>query len=229
MPHQTNRPTASFRALLESTETPFTVADYPARSAVFLQGDPCDSVMHIEKGRIWLAVTALSGKEAICDLLSAGSFLGEESLAGVDERRHSATAMTDAQVLVVPKDEMIRLLYTQRRVMNRFASYLLARNTRLEASLTDQLLYCSEERLARTLLWLADCDDRHRSQCALPGLSQAVIAEMVGTTRSRVNSFMSKFKKLGFIEERSGVLHINRNRVPDSRVGNRFDRRAALM
>jgi CRP-like cAMP-binding protein len=205
---------ANFRALLERTATPFEIADYDARTAIFTQGDPCESVMYIERGRVWLAVTAPNGKEAICDVLGAGAFLGEEALSDLAERRHSATAMTATQVFVVAKEEMVRLLYTDRRLMNRFAAYLLARNNRLEANLSEQLLYCSEERLAHTLLLLADCDDRRRCQCTLPGLPQAVIAEMVGTTRSRVNSFMRKFKKLGFIEERCGVLHVNPERLP---------------
>ena len=230
MQPQIHRRPENFRALLESSATPFEIAEYAARAPIFLQGDPCDTVMHIETGRVWLAVTAPSGKEAICDLLGAGAFLGEEALAGIAERRHSANAVTDTQVLVVAKEDMVRLLYTQRRVMNRFASYLLARNTRLEANLSDQLLYCSEERLAHMLLLLANCDGRRRDGCPLPRLSQAVIAEMVGTTRSRVNSFMNKFKKLGFIEERCGVIHINANRLPDGRNGCRSgDRRAAAM
>jgi CRP-like cAMP-binding protein len=215
MQPQIHRRPENFRALLESSETPFEIAEYPPRAPIFLQGDPCDTVMHIETGRVWLAVTAPSGKEAICDLLDTGAFLGEEALAGVAERRHSASAVTHTQVLAVPKEEMVRLLYTQRRAMSRFSSHLLARNIRLEAGLADQLLYTSEERLAHTLLWLAHCDDRGHCKCPLPRLSQAVIAEMVGTTRSRVNSFMNKFKKLGFIEECRGVIHINPNRLPD--------------
>ena len=108
------------RALLESTATPFTVAEYGPRAAIFRQGDPCDSVMHIERGRVWLAVTARSGKEVICGLLGTGAFLGEEVLTGCGERRQSATAMTATQVLVVPKAHMIRLLRTQPGFVDQF-------------------------------------------------------------------------------------------------------------
>lgn len=201
------------RALLESTATPFTIADYGPRAAIFRQGDPCDTVMHIERGRVWLAVTARSGKEAICGLLGTGAFLGEEALVGRGERRHSAIAMTATQVLVVAKAHMIRLLHTQPGLMDRFIAHLLARNSRLEANLTDQIFHSSEQRLAHTLLVLANCDERRPRRGALPDLPQEIIAEMVGTTRSRVNAFMGKFKKSGFIEEHSGVLHVNPARL----------------
>jgi len=128
------------RALLESTATPFTIADYGPRAAIFRQGDPCDSVMHIERGRVWLAVTARSGKEAICGLLDTGAFLGEEALTGCGERRQSATAMTATQVLVVAKAHMIRPFRTQPGLVDRFIAHLLARNIRLEANLTDQIV-----------------------------------------------------------------------------------------
>lgn len=194
------------RALLEATQTPFSVAGYTPQAVIFRQGDPCDSVMHIEKGRVRLGVTARSGKEAICGLLGRGAFLGEEALAGQTVRRQTATAMTATEVLVVAKAQMIRLLRTQPAVADRFIAQILARNIRLEADLTDQLLNSGERRLARTLLTLADCDERHPRRCALPSVSQEIIAEIVGTTRSRVNALMGKFKKLGFIEEVGGVL-----------------------
>jgi CRP/FNR family transcriptional regulator, cyclic AMP receptor protein len=194
------------RALLEATQTPFSVAGHQTRSVIFREGDPCDSVMHIEKGRVRLGVMARNGKEAICGLLGMGAFLGEEALAGQTVRRQTATAMTAVEVLVVAKAQMIRLLRTQPAVADRFIAHILARNIRLEADLTDQLLYSGEQRLARRLLVLADCDERHPRRCALPSVSQEIIAEMVGTTRSRVNAFMSKFKKLGWIEEAGGVL-----------------------
>lgn len=112
------------RALLESTATPFAIVDYGPRTAIFLQGDPCDSVMHIERGRVWLAVTTPSGKEAICGLLGTGAFLGEEALTGCGERRQSATATTATQVLVVAKAHMIRLLHTQPGLLDRFIAHL---------------------------------------------------------------------------------------------------------
>src|SRR5471030_1933153 len=116
------------RALFESTATPFAIADYGPRAAIFLQGDPCDSVMHIERGRVRLAVTAPSGKQAICGLLRTGAFLGEEALTGCGERRQSAIATTTTQVLVVAKADMTRLLHTQSGLLDRFIAHLLARN-----------------------------------------------------------------------------------------------------
>ena len=210
---QNDRHSWNVRALLESTATPFTIADYGPRTAIFRQGDACDTVIHIERGRVWLAVTARSGKEAICGVLGTGAFLGEEALVGPGERRQSAIAMTVTQVLVVAKAHMIRLLHTQPGLMDRFIAHLLARNIRLEAKLTDQIFHFSEQRLAHTLLVLANCDERRPRRGALPDLPQEIIAEMVGTTRSRVNAFMGKFKKCGFIEEHSGVLHVNPARL----------------
>ena len=225
MPLQNDRRPWNVRALLESTATPFTIADYGPRAAIFRQGDPCDSVMHIERGRVWLAVTSRNGKEGICGLLRTGAFLGEEALVGCGERRQSALAMTATQVVVVATVQMIRLLHTQPGLMDQFLAHLLARNIRLEADLTDQIFNCSEQRLAHTLLVLADWDERCPRRCALPHLPQELIAEMVGTTRSRVNVFLGKFKKCGFIEEDRGVLYINPTRlhvIPDG------DRRRSL-
>ena len=148
MQPQNDRRPWNVRALLESTATPFAIADYGPRAAIFRQGDSCDSVMHIERGRVWLAVTARSGKEAICGLLGTGAFLGEEALVGRGERRQSAIALTATQVLVVAKAHMIRLLHTQPGLMDRFIAHLLARNIGLEANLTDQIFHSSEQRLA---------------------------------------------------------------------------------
>ena len=172
MQPQSDRPPLNVRALLESTGTPFSVAHYGPRAAIFLQGDPCDRVIYIEKGRVRLAVTACSGKEAICGLLGTGAFLGEEALGGHAGRRQTATGMTATEVLVVAKTQMIRLLRTQPAIADRFIAHLLARNVCLEAALTDQLLYSSERRLAHTLLVLAGCDERRPCRGALPDVSQ---------------------------------------------------------
>ena len=205
------------RSLLESTGTTFASARYPRQAVLFRQGDACESVMYIEKGRVWLAVTTPGGKEAICGLLAAGAFLGEEVLGGYTFRRQTATAMTETEVLVVAKADMSRLLRTQPAIADRFTAYIIARKARLELDLTDQLLYSSEQRLAHTLLLLAGCDARQCSRCVLPDVSQEIIAEMVGTTRSRVNLFMGRFKKLGFVEEIDGVLQIHPSLLPDGR------------
>jgi CRP-like cAMP-binding protein len=197
------------RALLESTGTPFTVARYPPRATLFLQGDACESVMYIEKGRVWLAVTTPGGKEAIFGLLTAGAFLGEELLGGQVVRGHTAIAMTATEVLVIAKAHASRLLHGEPALADRLIAHILRRHTRLEADLTDQLLSSAEQRLAHTLLALAGCNEHCACRCALPDVSQEIIAKMVGTTRSRVNAFMGKFKKSGFIEEDDGVLHVN--------------------
>ena len=206
-PQNDHRP-LNVRALLESTGTSFLVADYGQRAVIFSQGDACDSVMHIEKGRVRLAVTTPSGKEAIVGLLGTGQFLGEEALGGRAVRRQTATAMTGTEVLVVGKAQMMRLLRMHQALADRLAAHMLARNTRLEADLTDQLVNSSEQRLARTLLMLAGYGEQRPRRGVLPDVSQQIIAEMVGTTRSRVNAFMGKFKKLGFIEEDGGELQV---------------------
>jgi len=198
----------SMRALLEGTGIPFSIAHYGDQAVIFAQGDPCDSVMYIEHGRVRLAVTAKSGREAIVGLLGTDAFLGEEALAGHAVRRRTATAMTTTDVLVVAKGQMIRLLRMQPPIADRFMAYTLARQSCLEADLTDQLISSAEKRVARALIVLAGCDETRPCRCALPHVSQEIIAEMVGTTRPRVNSFMGKFKKRGFIEEDGDVLHV---------------------
>jgi CRP/FNR family transcriptional regulator, cyclic AMP receptor protein len=208
MQAQNDHRTWNVRALLESAGTPFSAANYEPRAVIFSQGAACDSVMHIEKGSVRLAVTAANGKEAIVALLGRNTFLGEEALCGHSVRRQTATAMTATEVIVVVKAHMLDLLRTQPAISDRFIAHLLARNARLEGDLTDQILHGSEQRLARTLLQLAGCDARHPCSCVLPRVPQETIAEMVGTTRSRVNVFMGKFKRLGFIEENGGLLHV---------------------
>ncbi len=208
MPSPDNHRPFNLRFLLARARTPFTVASYGRRASIFRQGDACDTVMHIETGVVRLAVTAPSGREAICGLLGPGAFLGEDAIGGQPLRRETATAMTATEVLVVAKAEMIRLLRTEPAIADRFLAHILERGTRLEADLADQLLHSGEQRLARTLLVLAGCGERRGQRWALPDVSQALLAEMVGTTRSRVNVFMGKFRKLGFIEDDGGVLQI---------------------
>lgn len=174
-----------------------------------MQGDTCDSVMLIEKGRVWLAVTASDGKQAICGLLGAGAFLGDEALIGHAARRHTATALVATEVLVVAKAHMMQLHRTQQRISDLFISHVLTRNSQLSADLIDQILHTSEQRLMRALLALAGGDDRRPRRYVLPDVPQEIIAEMIGTTRSRVNVLMGRFKKRGFIEDDGGVLHVN--------------------
>lgn len=193
-------------ALLESTNTPATLAAYDPGAVIYRQGDPCDSVSHIEAGRVRLSVIATGGKEAIVGVLRAGAFLGEETLGGFESRRETATAITPTRVLVVPKAHLMRLLSAEQTITDQLITHILARHAALEASLTDQLFRSSEQRVARALLVLAGCTGRPGRRCVLPAVSQTIIAEMVGTTRSHVNAFMGKFRKLGFIERHGRTL-----------------------
>ena len=193
--------TFDLRAALDAAATPFAVADYQPKEVIFLQGDPSDSVMYIEDGSVRLTVTASNGKEATLGLLGPRAFLGEEVLSGRVDRPDTATAMTKTTVLEVAKPEMIQRLGTPHPLSERFIAHMLARNTRLEADLIDQLFNSCEKRVARTLMLLAGDGERD----VMPNVSQEVIAEMVGTTRSRVNLFMNKFKRLGFIEYEDGL------------------------
>jgi CRP/FNR family transcriptional regulator, cyclic AMP receptor protein len=192
------------RAALDAAGTPYSVATYLPKDVIFLQGDESDSVIYVEKGNARLTVTALNGKEATLGLLGPGTFLGEEVLAGRTERPATATAITDTVVLEIEKLEMIRRLGTPHVLSERFIAHMLARHIRLEADLIDQLFNSCEKRVARTLLLLAGYGERSQPH-VVPPVSQEVIAEMVGTSRSRVNLFMNKFKRLGFIEYSDGL------------------------
>jgi CRP/FNR family cyclic AMP-dependent transcriptional regulator len=192
-------------AFLNSPGLSRRVADYPAGASVFAQGDGADTVLYIQKGRLKLSVLSQSGKEAVVGVLGPGDFFGEGALAGQPVRLASATAMTASRILVVPKRQMIRLLHQQHAFSDRFIAHMLARNIRLEEDLVDQLFNASEKRLARTLLLLARYGKPDGPRHVLPRISQEVLAEMVGTTRSRVNFFMNKFRKLGFIDYNGGL------------------------
>ena len=193
------------RAFLESAGLGKQVVMYARGDVIFSQGDPCDSVMYIRSGAIQLSVLSHAGKEAIVGSLGPGDFLGEGALAGHPVRLATAKAATASAVLVVPKRQMIRLLHREHAFSDRFIAYMLVRNTRLEADLADQLFNSSEKRLARTLLLLARYGKKDKPGWVLPRISQEALAEMVGTTRSRVNFFMNKFKKLGFVEYNGGL------------------------
>jgi CRP/FNR family cyclic AMP-dependent transcriptional regulator len=196
------------KAFLESTGLGKRVVAYGRKETVFSQGDPSDSVMYVQSGGVQLSVLSHTGKEAIVATLGPGDFLGEGALAGHPVRLVTARATIPTTVLVVPKRQMIRLLHSQHAFSDRFIAHMLVRNARLEADLVDQLFNSSEKRLARTLLLLARYGKGDKPQRVLPKISQETLAEMVGTTRSRVNFFMNKFKTFGFIEY-DGGLKIN--------------------
>jgi CRP-like cAMP-binding protein len=181
------------------------VVDYKAGEAVFSQGDPSDSVLFIQQGSVRLSVVSQTGKEAVVGMFGPGEFFGEGALAGQPLRLATARAMAASSIRVVPKRQMIRLLHQQHAVSDRFIAHMLARNIRLEEDLIDQLFNASEKRLARTLLLLARFGKPDGPRRVLPKIPQEVLAEMVGTTRSRVNFFMNKFRKLGFINYNGGL------------------------
>jgi CRP/FNR family transcriptional regulator, cyclic AMP receptor protein len=193
------------QAFLESFGAAKKAAEYRPLAVIFSQGDPSDSVMYIQKGAVRLSVLSHTGKEAIVGVLGPGDFLGEGALAGQPVRMGTATAVSATRILVVPTKQMIQLLHDEPGFSDRFIEYMLSRNIRIEEDLVDQLFNSSEKRLARTLLLLARYGKDDKPQSVLPKLSQEMLAEMIGTTRSRVNFFMNKFRKLGFIEYNGGL------------------------
>jgi CRP/FNR family cyclic AMP-dependent transcriptional regulator len=193
---------------LDSAGVARKVTEFKKREAVFSQGDPAKNVLYIQKGGVRLSVVNETGKEAVVAILGPGDFFGEGCLAGQPIRIGSATAIAATTVLVIEKQEMIRVLHAEHAFSDRFIAYMLSRNIRVEEDLVDQLFNSSEKRLARTLLLLARYGKEDKPQKLLPKISQEMLAEMVGTTRSRVNFFMNKFRKLGFIKYNGG-LHID--------------------
>ena len=193
------------QAFLESGGISGRVVKHRSGAVIYSQGDPCDSVLYIQQGSVKLRVISHAGKEAVVAMLGPGDFFGEGALAGQPLRMATAIATSTSTVLVVEKAQMIRLLHEQHALSDRFLTHVLARNIRVEADLVDQLFNSSEKRLARTLLLLARYGKREIPHRVLPKISQEMLAEMVGTTRSRVNFFMNKFRKLGFIEYNGGL------------------------
>jgi CRP-like cAMP-binding protein len=179
--------------------------DYAPASRIFAQGDPATSVMYVEKGAVRLSVLSHAGKEAVIAVLDNGHFFGEGCLASQPRRMATATAMAPCTIIAVEKDDMVRQLHSQPAFADLFLTHMLTRNIRIEEDLIDQLFNSSEKRLARTLLLLARYGEPEASHRTLPRVSQETLAEMVGTTRSRVNFFMNKFRKLGFIEYNGGL------------------------
>ena len=177
-----------------------TIIDCQKDRVLFAQGDPADAVFYIQSGKVKMTVVSELGKEAVVALLKIGSFFGEGCLNGQPRRLATATAFTEVAVLRIAKDEMVRVLRTEPAFAARFLSYLLQRNSRIEEDLVDQLFNSSEKRLARVLLLLANFGKDREPEPILPKISQEVLAEMIGTTRSRVSFFMNKFRKLGYIE-----------------------------
>ena len=181
---------------------------YDLAATIFVQGDPATSVMFVDEGAVRLSVLSDAGKEAVIAVFESGHFFGEGCLAGQPYRMSTATTLAASTIIVVDKPDLVRHLHTHADFADMFLTHMLTRNIRVEEDLIDQLFNPSEKRLARTLLLLARYGEPDATHRTLPNVSQETLAEMVGTTRSRVNFFMNKFRKLGFIEY-NGVLKVN--------------------
>jgi CRP-like cAMP-binding protein len=198
------KPAFDAQAFLDSAGVSRKVVEFQKNEMIFSQGDVSKNVLYIQKGGVKLSVVNAIGKEAVVAILGPGDFFGEGCLAGQPLRMGTATAITPTTMLVIQKDEMVRVLHEEHALADRFISHMLSRNIRIEEDLVDQLFNSSEKRLARTLLLLACYGKDDLAQTMLPKVSQETLAEMIGTTRSRVNFFMNKFRKLGFIEYAGG-------------------------
>jgi CRP-like cAMP-binding protein len=203
-------PPIDWAAFLAGMSRGKTVLEYGAERTIFSQGDPADSVWYLHKGKVKLAVTSQQGKEAIVSILGDNEFFGEGCLAGQSLRISTAIAVSDCTLYRIEKPLMVRMLHEQHGISELFIAHLLTRNTRFEEDLVDQLFNSSEKRLARILLLLAHFGKESRSETVHPGINQEHLAQMVGTTRSRVSHFMNKFRTLGFIDYTgSGALSVN--------------------
>jgi CRP/FNR family transcriptional regulator, cyclic AMP receptor protein len=201
-------PVFDVKFFLDSTGLGRRVSKFGGKETVFAQGDPATEVMYIQEGGVKLSVVNETGREAVVAILGPGDFFGEGCLAGQTICMATATTVAPTAVMVIEKDEMIRALHAEHEFSDRFIAYMLARNIRVEEDLVDQLFNSSEKRLARTLLLLARYGKQGQPQQVLHKVSQEMLAEMIGTTRSRVNFFMNKFRKLGFIQY-NGEIHVN--------------------
>src|SRR6202163_3049892 len=201
-------PAFNAQAFLDSAGLARRIVEYQKSEKIYSQGESTNDVLYIQKGGIKLSVVNEVGKEAVVAMLGPGDFFGEGGMAGQLVRMGTATAITPTTLLVIEKKEMIRVLHAEHAFSDRFMAYMLSRNIRIEQDLVDQLFNSSEKRLARTLLLLAQYGQQGNPQTMLPKVSQETLAAMIGTTRSRVNFFMNKFKKLGFIRYNGG-LHID--------------------
>jgi len=205
---KTKSPTFDTEAFLSSAGLSRTIMDFEKKETLFSQGDPCKTIMYIQKGDVKISVVSKTGREAVVGMLGQGDFIGEGGLAGQSMRMGTATATTPVTALVINNGEMLRVLHLQNAFSDHFITFMLRRNVRIEEDLIDQLFNSSEKRLARTLLLLARYGKEDHPHKMLPKIPQETLAEMIGTTRSRINFFMNKFKRLGFIKYNGG-LQIN--------------------
>ena len=193
------------QAFLDSAGVGKRIVEYQRGQVIFSQGDPCETVLYIQKGGVKITLLSKAGRQAVVAMLGPGDFFGEGGLAGQPVRMATATATMPSTILSVDQQEMVRLLHAQHAMSDRFIVHLLGRTIRIEEDLVDQLFSPSEKRLARKLLLLAQYGEYDKPVRAVPAISQETLAEMVGTTRSRVNFFMKKFQRLGFIDYKDGL------------------------
>lgn len=198
-------PPFDFEAFLESGGVARNVVEYRRGEVIYSQGRPCDRVYYIQTGGAKLRVLSHAGKEAIVATLAPGAFFGEAALAGQPVHLATAVATSASAVLVVEKTQLIRLLHSRSALLDRFVTYVLVRNFRVEADLVKQVFTATERRLARTLLFLARFGKQDAPHRVLPKVSQETLAEMVGTTRARMNLLMNKFRRLGYIDDNGGL------------------------
>jgi CRP/FNR family cyclic AMP-dependent transcriptional regulator len=198
------------QSFLDTTGVARKVTEFRRGEPIYSQGEAADSVMYVQKGGVKFSVVNGSGKEAVVAMFGPTDFFGEGCMAGQTIRMGTATAVTPTTLLVIEKNELLRVLHAEHELSDHFISYMLARNIRVEEDLIDQLFNSSERRLARTLLLLARYGKQDQPDRILPKVSQETLASMVGTTRSRVNFFMNKFRKLGFIEY-NGKIKVNKS------------------
>lgn len=211
---KTKQPPFNPAGFLTKVEGARTTTNYLKNQVIFSQGDPADAIFYIQKGKVKLKVVSKQGKEAVIAILGVGDFFGEGCLAGQAFRMATATAMSECAIVRLGKRSTVRVLHAEPVFSERFLAYVLARNIRVEEDLVDQLFNSSEKRLARVLLLLANFGKEDKPEPLIPKISQETLAEIIGTTRSRVSYFMNKFRKLGFItyngrlEVHSSLLNI---------------------
>jgi CRP/FNR family cyclic AMP-dependent transcriptional regulator len=204
------RPTAGWESFLTRISTGKTILEYRAKRNIFTQGEPADSMFFLGRGKVKLTVTSFEGKEAIVATLGSGEFFGEGCLAGQPLRMATAISVEDCTLTRVEKSIMARMIHEEKGLAEMFVTNLLSRNIRYEADLVDQIFNSSEVRLARMLLLLSHFSKESKTETVVPGISQEHLAQMVGTTRSRINHFMNKFRKLGFIDYKSREMTVHR-------------------
>jgi CRP-like cAMP-binding protein len=208
-----NRPSADTSKPIEWGDIRAQRIAFESGETIFRQGDPCRTILYVQAGSVRLSVVSHAGKEAVIAILEAGDFFGEGCLTGQPVRTATATAMSVCDLLQMQQQEVTRTLHSDQTFADSFVSHILKGNTRMEEDLIDQLFNSTEKRLARALLLLAQYGTSHGPRRALPKVSQEILAEMVGTTRPRVNFFMNRFRKLGFIEYDASGVKVNNSLV----------------